>query len=75
MEAFDLPVGLWSVGPGPFVGDAECGAGVAPGERAVAGAVVGKDAFDVTPRSANQSRRGARTPIAVSAFSSAQISA
>ena len=30
VEAFDFPVGLWPVGPGPFVGDPRLGEGVAP---------------------------------------------
>lgn len=31
VEAFDLSVGLWPVGAGAFVGDAQFGAGIAPG--------------------------------------------
>ncbi|VXC53820.1 conserved hypothetical protein [Aeromicrobium sp. 9AM] len=46
MESLDFPVGLGSVGPGSFVGDAELGAGVSPGVGAVAASVVGQDAFD-----------------------------
>lgn len=46
MEALDLAVGLWPVGAGAFVADAEVFANVSPGVRAVAGAVVGEDAFD-----------------------------
>ena len=46
MEPFDFAVGLGSVWAGSFVGDAELGAGVAPGERSVTGAVVGQDSFD-----------------------------
>jgi hypothetical protein len=40
VEPLQLAVGLRSVGPRAFVSDAQPQAGVAPGERAVAGAVV-----------------------------------
>jgi hypothetical protein len=46
VEAFDLAVGLWPVGPGPLRGDAEFGAGVAPQVAAVGAAVVGQDPLD-----------------------------
>ena len=39
VEPFRLPVGLWPVGSGAQVGDAERGQGVAPGVGAVAGSV------------------------------------
>src|SRR5579862_2338855 len=46
-EAFGLAVGLWGVGPGSDVLEAEFAAGVAEVEGFVAGAVVGHDAGDV----------------------------
>src|SRR3546814_8877534 len=46
MEAFDLSVGLRSIGTGPFGGDAELGARVAPGVGPVGGAVVGQDSLN-----------------------------
>lgn len=46
MESFDFAVGLWSVGPGAFVPDAELDASVVPGEGAVSGGVVELDSFD-----------------------------
>ena len=46
MKSFDLPVGLWPVGAGPFVLDVQFGAGVTPGMGAVAGAVVRQHPFD-----------------------------
>lgn len=49
VEAFDLPVGLWTVGAGAFVGDPCIGQCVGSSARAVAGAVVGQDALDGDP--------------------------
>ncbi len=46
MEALDLPVGLWPVGPGLLRLDAQLFAGVAPQVRLVAAAVVGQDPLD-----------------------------
>ena len=45
-ERFGFPVGLGASGPGVAALDAELGARVAPGERPIAVAVVGEDAFD-----------------------------
>ena len=44
-KAFGLAVGLWSVGPGEAVLEAEGGDGGAHGVGAVAGAIVGVDAL------------------------------
>ena len=49
VEAFDLPVGLGSVGPGALVGDPGPGQRVAPGVGLVAGAVVGQHPLDGDP--------------------------
>jgi hypothetical protein len=46
VEAFDLAVGLRSVGAGPLGRDAVLGADLEPQARAVARAVVGEDALD-----------------------------
>jgi hypothetical protein len=46
VEAFDLAVGLGSVGPGSLGLDVEVGAGVPPGVRLVGRSVVGEHAFD-----------------------------
>ena len=75
VEAFDLAVGLGSVGPGPFVGDAEVGAGVAPGVGAVGGAVVGQHAFDGDAVFGEPGDGAVQDADAVAAFSSPQISA
>ena len=48
VKAFNLAVGLRSVGAGAFVADAQVGAGLSPGVGSVA-AVVGQDAFDDDP--------------------------
>ena len=45
MARRDLAVGLGSVGPCPLVPDVELGAGRCPDAAAVAGTVVGEDAF------------------------------
>ena len=45
-EAFGLAVGLWSVGPGEAMFEAESGNGSAHGVGAVAGAIVGVEALD-----------------------------
>jgi hypothetical protein len=49
VEAFDLPVRLRAVGPGPLVHDAELDAGIAPGMGLVGRPVVGLDPFDDHP--------------------------
>ncbi|RLK09719.1 DNA-binding SARP family transcriptional activator [Micromonospora sp. M71_S20] len=46
VEAFDLAVGLGPVGAGLLGGDAEFGAGIAPGVGLVGGAVVGQHPLD-----------------------------
>jgi len=46
VEPFDFSVGAWCVGPGASVDEIEVGAQLGPGVAAVAGAVIGQDAFD-----------------------------
>src|SRR5215213_5871675 len=46
-EAFGFPICLWPVGPGAEVADRELAAGDGVHERAVGGAVVGQDRFDL----------------------------
>jgi hypothetical protein len=54
----DLAVGLWPVGAGALLGDAELGTRAPPGVGHVGRAVVGKDSFDGDPVVA-EPRRGA----------------
>jgi hypothetical protein len=75
VEAFDLAVGLGSVGASLLRGDAELCAGIAPGGGSVSGTVVERTRSTRTPRAANQDTARRRTPIAVTAFSSSWISA
>ena len=57
-EALGFAIGLWSGGAGEALLEAESGDGRTPGAGAVAGAVVGGEAFGVEAEFGQESERG-----------------